>query len=103
VAPQNIEQATALIMEEIRRFVGEPVSDEELADSQTHFIGSLPLSLESNAGVAAALISLERHQLGLDYYRRYADLVQAVTPEQILEAARHYLEPQRLCIAIAGP
>jgi zinc protease len=103
VDPENIDKAIELIRQEIARFVHEPVSAEELSDSQANFIGRLPLSLESNSGVAGALLSLERYQLGLDYYRRYADLVAAVTVDQVLEAARSYLDPNRLGIAVAGP
>jgi zinc protease len=82
--------------------VSEPVSPEELADSQANYIGRLPLSLESNAGVAGALINLERYDLGLDYYLRYPTMINAVTPSEILEVARQYLNPDCLAIAIAG-
>jgi len=102
VAPENVERAIAIIRQEIQRFVQEKVSEEELSDSQTNFIGRLPLSLESNMGVAYALGNLERYGLGLNYYRQYADLVRSVTHEQILETARKYLDPDRLAIAIAG-
>ncbi|MFM8321096.1 MAG: M16 family metallopeptidase [Chloroflexota bacterium] len=101
--PQNVERAVALIFEEVQRFISQPVSAEELADTQANYIGRLPLSFESNAGVAGALVSLERYGLPLDYYQRYPALVQAVTAEAVLEAARHYLDPQRLAVAIAGP
>ena len=102
VDPGNVEQAIGLIREEIARFVNEPVSIEELTDSQANFIGRLPLSLESNAGVAGALINLERFELGLDYYQRYPELVKAITVEDVLMAAQHYLNPERLGIAVAG-
>ena len=103
VDPENLERAIELILEEVRRFTQEPVSAMELADSQANYIGRLPLSLESNAGVASALLTLERYQLGLDYYRRYAGLVRAVTAGRILETARRFLDPQRLAIVSAGP
>lgn len=103
VDPANVDRAIGLIRQEIARFVREPVSAEELSDSQANFIGRLPLSLESNSGVAGALLNLERYQLGLDYYRRYPDLVRAVTVDDVLEAAQSYLNPDRLGIAVAGP
>ncbi len=103
VDPQNVERAIDLILQELARFVSQPVSSEELADTQANYIGRLPLSFESNAGVASALLSLERYHLEPDYYRRYPNLVQAVTAGQILETARRYLDPQRVAIAIAGP
>lgn len=103
VNPVNVEKTIALVQDELVRFVHQPVKVEELQDSQANFIGRLPLSMESNAGVASALVSLERYQLGLDYLRGYADKVKAVTPGEILEAGQRFLDPQKLAIAVAGP
>jgi zinc protease len=103
VDPANIERAVELARQEIAHFTSELVSGEELSDTQEHYVGRLPLSLESNGGVAAALINLERYELGLDYYRQYPELVQAVTTADVLQAARHYLDPERLVVSVAGP
>ena len=103
VNPRNVKEASELIVKELERFVNEGVTEEELADSQANFIGRLPLSFESNGGVATALLNMERHELGLDYFRRYDEHVKAVTREQVLDAARKYIDPARLAIAIAGP
>jgi zinc protease len=103
VAPQNVERAVDLIREEVARFVREPVSREELDDTVSYFIGILPLSMETNEGMAAAIVDMERYQLGMDYYLRYADTLRSVTSEEILMAAQHFLHPDRLGIAIAGP
>jgi zinc protease len=102
VDPENVDEAIDLIVDEIERFCSEPVTAEELADSQSNFIGRLPLSLESNSGVAAALLNLEQYRLGLDYYQHYAERVRAVTTEDVLAAAQRYLNPERLGIAVAG-
>jgi zinc protease len=103
VNPQNVKRVTDLIQDELKRFVQEGVTEDELADSKANFIGRLPLSLESNGGVANALLNIERHQLGLDYYRRYADLVNEVTHEDVLNTARKFIDVNRLAIAVAGP
>ena len=50
-----------------------------------------------------ALLNLERFELGLDYYRRYADLVSAVSVDDVLATAQRYLNNDRLGVAIAGP
>jgi len=102
VEPVNLEKTIALIRQEIARFVDTAVTSEELADSQANYVGRIPLSLESNAGVAAALLNLERYELGLDYYLRYPDLVNRVTAEEILETAQRYLDPERMAVATAG-
>lgn len=103
VNPANVARAGEIIVKELQRFVKHAVSEEELGDSQANFIGRLPLSFESNAGVATALMTMERHELGLDYYRLYDGKVRAVTREHVLEVARKYIDPERLAIAVAGP
>jgi len=103
VNPANVEKTIDLIRKEIKRFVRNGVTEEELQDSKDNFIGRLPLSLESNAGVANALLNIERYQLGLDYYRQYPDRIRAVTRDQVNAAARQYLHPDKLAIATAGP
>ena len=102
VDPKDVPRAIDLILAEIRRFVTEPVSQEELEDVQSNLIGSQPLSLESNIGVASLLLHLERHQLGLDFLQRYPGMINAVTPEQILAAASRYLQPDKLAVVAAG-
>ncbi len=103
VNPANLAKATDLIIGEYVRFIGKGITRKELADSQSNFIGRLPLSLESNGGVAAALLNIERYDLGMDYYRRYPDLVKAITPDDVLQVARKYIDPDRLVISSAGP
>jgi zinc protease len=103
VSPQNVKKASDLIVTELTRFVQDGVTEDELADSKANFIGRLPLSLESNGGVANALLNIERHDLGLDYYHRYADLVNEVTREDVLNTARKFIDTNKLAIAVAGP
>jgi len=103
VNPQNVKKASDLIVNELKRFTQEGVTEDELSDSQANFVGRLPLSLESNGGVANALLNIERHDLGLDYYRRYDALVREVTRENVLNAARKFIDPDKLAIAVAGP
>jgi zinc protease len=102
VNPANIDKAIRLIIEELERFRSEPVLQSELEDSQANYIGRLPLSLESNSGVANSILNLERFNLGLDYLQRYPSLVKEVTPSQILDAAQKYIDPQKLVIVSAG-
>lgn len=103
VNPQNVKKASDLIVDELKRFVQEGVTTDELADTQANFIGRLPLSLESNGGVASALLNIERHDLGLDFYRRYEGLVNEVRQEDVLNVARKFINPDTLAIAVAGP
>jgi zinc protease len=90
-------------VDELRRFIQEGVTADELADSKANFIGRLPFSLESNGGVANALLNIERHNLGLDYYRRYEGLVKEVSQDDVWNTAKKFVDPDKLAIAVAGP
>lgn len=103
VDPANIDKTIELLKKEIKRFTIELVEEEELEDCKSNYLGRLPLSLESNAGVAGGILYLERHNLGLDYYYRYPDLVRAVTRQEVLEVGRRYLNVDCLATAAAGP
>jgi zinc protease len=103
VNPKNVKKAIDLITKELKRFIKGGVTKEELADSQANYIGRLPLSFESNGGVAASLINIERHGLGLDYYQRYEGIIRSVTRDEVLNVARKYIDPDALVIATSGP
>lgn len=103
VNPSNIDRAISSIRHEVRRLQDERVGEEELADNKAYLTGSLPLRLETNEGVAQALLDMERYGLGLDYLQRYADLINAITAERVQAAAQKYLNPDAYALAVAGP
>lgn len=103
VNPANVEETVQAVAAELRRITQEPVAEGELADSKANFIGRLPLQLESSEGVAGSILSMELYGLGLDYLQRYAQEIEALTADQVREAARHYLDPDAFALAVAGP
>jgi len=103
VNPADIGRASQHIHKELVRFVERGLTIKELADVKANFIGRLPLSMQSNANVASALINLQLHGLDLDYFRDYVTRIRKVTREQVVETARRYIDPERLVYAVAGP
>jgi zinc protease len=103
VNPANVPLAIESILQEIARMREEQVPDDELDDSKAFLTGSLPLRLETNEGMAAALLEMERYGLGLDYLQRYPDLIHGVTAAEVQAVAAKYLDPQAYALAIAGP
>jgi zinc protease len=103
VDPVNVERTIVGARDEIRRMHSALVDVAELSDVQANLTGSLPLSLETNEGVASTILNIERYQLGLDYLSRFPDLVREITPERIQAAACKWLDPDNLCLGIAGP
>ena len=102
VNPDNLEKAITLLKKELERFREEPVTQQELLDVKTQSLGRLPLSLETNSGIASVLVSLERYGYSLDHLRELPGIIESVTAEEILAAAQRYWDMDKLVITSAG-
>ncbi len=102
VNPEDVELAESSILAQLDRLAAEPVSAEELADSQAYLTGVLPLTLETNEGVASTLLNMEWFGLGLDYLLHYREAIYAVTPADVQRVAQRYLAGPRV-VCVAGP
>jgi len=103
VSPANVDRAVASIDEEVGRLVREGLTPKELDESRRYLIGSIPRALETNAAIANFLQTAEFFGLGLDYDMRLPELLGAVTLDEVTEAARRALDPDRATVVIAGP
>ncbi len=103
VDPDDVTRALDAIDQEVRAMGTDGATAEELAQTKQFLIGSIPRTLETNSGIASFLQSEEQFGLGLDYDRRLADDIRAVTLEQVREAAAELLHPDRAAVAVSGP
>ena len=103
VSPANVERAVSSIDVELSRFAADGPTDRELAESKQYLIGSMPRTLETNAGIATFLQTAELFGLGLDYDLRLPALLGEVSRDQVHEAARATLDPSRATVVVAGP
>ena len=103
VSPENVERAVAAIDQELESFAKDGPTEKEMAESRQYLVGSMPRTLETNLGIANYLQTEEFFGLGLDYDLRVPDLLNAVTRDAVVAAARRTLIPSRATIVIAGP
>ena len=103
VDPANTEQAIDRILHEFAILGDAGVDAEELADSQAYLTGVVPLTLETNEGVASMLLNMEWHDLGLDFLYRYDEIIYGVTTEDVRRVTSKYLRPQQCTVVVAGP
>ncbi|MCC6564763.1 MAG: insulinase family protein [Chloroflexi bacterium] len=102
VNPANVERAVDLSLQEVRKMAAEHVTDTELDDNKSYFIGRMPLQLETNEGLAGAILSMETFELGLDYLVEYPAQINAVTADGVREAIQTYWTPDAVVVAVAG-
>jgi zinc protease len=101
--PANARKAVAALETEIQRIRREGVTPREVDEAVAYLTGRFPLRLETNGGVAEILWAMEFFNLGQDYIDRYAEYYRAVTAQQVNQAARSHLHPDRATVVVAGP
>ncbi len=101
--PRNFAKVKGMFLEELNRLRDEKPSAQEVEDAKKYLLGSLPFQLTTNEQIAGQLLQVERYQLGFDYFDRYRKAVAAVTPEEVQEVARKYLDPRRMVLVVTGP
>ena len=103
VNPVNVDKAIAGILEEMNNILTtRPVSDEELGNTKSYITGSLPLQLETGAGIGRLLLDIELYELGDDYVRRYIEQVSNLTVADIEAALQRNLSTENYVLSIAG-
>jgi predicted Zn-dependent peptidase len=87
---------------ELGRIATVPVSQDELDQARRYATGSLQLGTASQAGLASMISMLVGADLGVDYLREFPEQLQAVTVEDVLEAAATWMAPTRLTSVLVG-
>ena len=103
VSAANVERTIASIDAELAAVIKDGVTAQEIDESKSYMIGSLPRQLETNAAIASFLLSVETFGLGLDYDEKLPGLIAGVTREAANAAAQRLLAPDKATIAVAGP
>jgi zinc protease len=103
VAAANVERTIASIDAELTAIVEKGFTAQEIDESKSYMIGSIPRQLETNAAIAAFLLTVDTFNLGMDYDQRLPGLLGAITKESADAAAKRLLDPSRATIAVAGP
>lgn len=99
----NTAQAIREIIAVVREVRQQGVTAQELAEAQSYYIGHFPLGLETPRALARQVLTMELHDLGLDYLERYRERVAAVSLAEVNRAAQVHLHPDELVIVVVGP
>jgi predicted Zn-dependent peptidase len=81
---------------------GRPVTAEEVAFSKDYLVRGYAAGFETCAQVASQLETLVEFHLPDDYFNTYIPKTTAVTPDEVLSAARKYLPVGNLSIIVVG-
>ena len=94
--------ALAEIEKEINILKTELATEEELALVRNYMLGSLLGGLENAFSHADKFKNIFPYGLGYDYYERYIQKVETITPQEVLELANKYLDINSFHRVIVG-
>ena len=100
--PKTIDRVVQIALTEVQRMVDKKVTPTELRENKSYFIGSIPLQMETNEGIAGQIVSMLRYGRGLDYLLEFPDRVNAITAADVQRVAQTWLNTERYVLATAG-
>jgi zinc protease len=87
---------------ELGRMATLPIKPVELEDVRQYSVGTLAMSIATQAGLASTLSALIGVGLGLEWLRAHPRQLAAVTLEEVSAAARKYLAPAGMVSVVLG-
>ena len=90
------------IFYELDKLRSVPVPAAELADAQNYLSGIFSMGLATQDGLLTQLSTVALNELPDDYLENYRARVRALTGENLLEAARKYLDSANMQIVVVG-
>ncbi len=90
------------ILGELRRMQSGDLERSELEESKNYMMGVFPATLQTAGNLAARLEDMEIYSLPDDWFDHHRERIGAVTAEQVVTAAKSYIDPERLVIVVAG-
>jgi zinc protease len=92
-----------ILKTEIAKMAKDGPTEDELVEAKKYLVGSYAVNnLDSSSAVASTLIGLQDENLGRDYIDKRADLINAVTLDQVKATAKKLLETDP-AVLIVGP
>lgn len=96
------DEALKVVRKVLADYVANGPTPKELEAAKKHLTGSFPLRLDSNRKIADQLSVIAFYGLPLTYLDDFIPKVEAVTIEQIRDAFKRRIDPERLATVIVG-
>ena len=97
------QETLDVIRDVIGRMAEEGPTEQELRDAKDYVVGAYAINnLDTSSAIARTLVQLQIEDLGIDYIDRRADLIEAVTLEDVKAVAKRLLSAEP-AIMIVGP
>lgn len=95
-------QALELLQQTLQTFMNDGPTDEELREAKQNITGGFALRLDSNSKIIENIAAIGFYNQPLDYLDNFNAKVEAVTADQIKDAFKRRVHPQKMLTVIVG-
>jgi len=95
-------KSVQLVLEQMRRLRSHSINGLEVETAQNYLVGHRALDFETSEGIASQVLDLITHNLELDDWNLAPQKINSLTIDQVSDATRRYLEPDRAVIVLVG-
>jgi predicted Zn-dependent peptidase len=96
------DSAVAEFVKEIKRIRTEKVSDDVLKNVKAGYIGRFVMQVEKPQAVARYALNIETEKLPADFYEKYIQTINNVTPDDIYRVSNKYFPLDNMRIVVVG-
>jgi len=91
-----------LVLDQMKRLRDHPIAGWELEATEGYLTGHMALEFETSSGIAEHVLDLMIHNLPLDYWNKFPEHLQALTTQEVWNATRQHLDPDRALVVLVG-
>lgn len=99
-SPDKEEEAVEAIKQQLSSLISDGITGEELERAQNYIVGNFEISLQQNSSQAAKTAFDEIYGIGWDEYKEFPERIYSVTREDVVEAAKKYIDLDRYTLAV---
>jgi zinc protease len=100
---EQAAEALAVMRATLKQFVEEGPTEVELEAARQNVVGGFVLRVDSNQKILEYLALIGFYDLSLDYIEQFPREIQNVTLQQVRDAFRRRVDPEKMITVVVGP
>lgn len=101
-SPELLNQGYSSTLREIKRWVKDGLTEDELKNTKSRLAGSYKVQLATTNGMASQILAVAERGLKMTYLDEFPELINKVTLTDVNNAIKKYINPDKIVTVVAG-
>ena len=99
---QNLDKLLTGFREELEKVLKDGFTEQEIAEAKSGILQSNQLRRAQDGALSGTLAAYQRIGRDMSFVANFEERLKALTPQQVLDTMRKYIDPAKLTLAYAG-